>query len=208
MKTQCVVTIVGAVVLLVGSGGVGAAMPGLQARLVPVASASAHSPTGREITLDEVTPGFQNTVNNYTIPMDPTPPSCRPQNVGCSKHMNFHFSAHTNGRIDIPFEMTNDDALHGFCASVRIIARDRANPPGNILLDVQSGYYCIDAKAPGNERVGHVDWSFQDDPAVGIRGHDLFMQITRYDENIDWGKITDPIRVIAGVIKVLALPSK
>lgn len=208
MKTQCVATIVAAVVLFASPGGVGAAVPGVQAVLVPAASASAHWVNEHGTTFQEVTPGFQNTVNNYTIPMDPTPPSCRPQNVGCSKHMNFHFTAHTNGRIDIPFEMTNDDAGHGFCASVRIVARDRANPPGNVLLDVQSGYYCIDAKAPGHERVGHVDWSFQDDPAVGINGHDLFMQITRYDENFDWGKITGPLQVIAGVIKVLVLPSK
>jgi hypothetical protein len=166
--------------------------------LTTVASASAQ----------EVTPGFQDTPNNYAMPMDPTPASCRQRNVGCSKHMNFHFTAHRNGRIDIPFEMTNDDFLHGFCASVRIIARDRANPPGNVLLDVQSGYYCIDAKAPGHERVGHVDWSFQDDPAVGINGHDLYMQITRYDETIDWGKLKDVLAVVGGVIKILSPASK
>ena len=80
--------------------------------LATVASASAQP--------QQITPGFQDTVNNYTIPMDPTPASCRPRNVGCSKHMNFHFTAHTDGTITIPFEMTNDDALHGFCARVRI----------------------------------------------------------------------------------------
>lgn len=162
---------------------------------------------GSSALAEEITSGFQGTTNHYVVPMDASPASCRQRNVGCSKHMNFHFTAHRNGRVDIPFEMTNDDALHGFCASVRVIARDRASPPGNVLLDVQSGYYCIDAKAPGNERVGHVDWSFQADPAVGNNGHDLYITIARYDENIDWGRLSNVLSVIGGVIKMLSPPS-
>src|SRR5262249_55964469 len=139
------------------------------------------------------------------ISMDPTPPSCRQRDEGCSKHMNFHFTAHTDGTITIPFEMTNDDALHGFCARVRIVARDRAgNPPGNVLLDIKSGYYCIAAKDPGHERVGHVDWSFKVSPNVGLNGHDLYMQIVEYDENIDWGKIIKVGEVIGNIVKLAA----
>jgi hypothetical protein len=149
-------------------------------------------------------PGFQNTVNHYVVAMDPTPASCRERNVGCSKHMNFHFSAHTDGTINIPFEMTNDDKLHGFCARIRIVARDKVgNPPGNMLLDITSAKYCIDAKAPGHERVQHVDWTIQASPNVGIKGQDLVMQIVDYDENIDWDKLKVVGEAIGQVLKIL-----
>ena len=148
--------------------------------------------------------GFRGTVNNYVIAMDPTPASCRQRNVGCSKHMNFHFRARTDGTVEMPFEMTNDDALHGFCARIHIVARDKeGNPPGNVLLDVTSAKYCIDAKAPGHERVQHVDWTIQASPDVGIQGRDLVMTIAEYDENIDFNKLKDGAVIIGQVLKLL-----
>ena len=34
--------------------------------------------------------------------------------------MNFHFKARTDGTVEMPFEMTNDDWLHGFCARIHM----------------------------------------------------------------------------------------
>src|ERR1700674_571389 len=131
---------------------------------------------GYRATALGVTSGFQNTVNNYAVGMNPEN-ECRHPSDGkpkCSQHFNFHFQANTDGTINAPFELTNDSA-RGFCGRVRIIARDRANPPGNVLLNVRSGLYCIKGKGPDtsfHERVGHVDWTFKADPQVGLNGHD------------------------------------
>jgi len=129
----------------------------------------------------EVTSGFQNTVNNYAVGMNPEN-ECRHPAPGrqpaCSQHFNFHFQANTDGTINAPFEITND-SLRGFCGRVRIVARDRAgNPPGIVLLDVRSGVYCMPGKGADtsyHERVQHVDWTFNASPNVGLNGHDLYI---------------------------------
>jgi hypothetical protein len=120
--------------------------------------------------------------------------------------MNFHFTAHTNGTVDMPFEMTNDDEGHGFCARIHIVARDKiGNPPGNVLLDITSAKYCIPARALGasHERVQHVDWSIQTSPNVGTNGKDLVMTIAEYEENFNWDAIKDLGEKIGDVIKIL-----
>jgi hypothetical protein len=118
---------------------------------------------------------------------------CQKRDRGCSQHFNFHFQANTDGTINAPFEITND-SLNGFCGRVHIVVRDRAgNPPGNVLLDVRSGTYCIPGKGKDtayHERVQHIDWSFTSDPQVGINGRDLYMVVEDYeDTGIDCGKI-------------------
>jgi hypothetical protein len=160
-------------------------------------------------TPEQTTPGFQNTVNNYAVGMNPEQ-ECRHPAPGrqpaCSQHMNFHFQANTDGTISAPFEMTND-SLGGFCGRVRIVARDRATPPGNVLLDVQSGKFCINGKG-GNtdyhERVGHVDWTFQASPNVGRYGHDLYIVPVEYeDTGLDWAAVVQKaIAVIGTVVQV------
>jgi hypothetical protein len=131
------------------------------------------------------TPGFQNTPNNYGVGMNPEnecrhPPSYEQRK--CSQHFYFRFQANTDGTVNAPFDMTND-SLEGFYGSVRIIARDRANPPGNVLLDVTSGVYCIPGKGGDtnyHERRQHVDWTFKANPSVGLNGHDLYMVPVEY----------------------------
>ncbi len=163
---------------------------------------------GYSATAQERTPGFQNTVNNYSVGMNPED-ECRHPSDGrpkCSQHFNFHFQANTDGTINAPFEITND-SLEGFCGRVHIIVRDRANPPGNILLDVRSGVYCIQGKGSDtgyHERVGHVDWTFKADPNVGINGHDLYMVGEEYRNlGINWGAVIgEAIKIIGTVVQL------
>jgi len=164
-------------------------------------------------TVQGATPGFQNTVNNYAVGMNPEN-DCRHPSDGkpkCSQHFNFHFQANTNGTVNAPFEITND-SLNGFCGRVHIVVRDRAgNPPGNVLLDVRSGTYCIPGKGSDtnyHERVQHIDWSFIADPQVGINGHDLYMVGEEYrDTGIDWFKLltSESGRIIATIGTVIQI---
>jgi len=156
----------------------------------------------------EVTSGFQNTVNNYAVGMNPES-ECRHPAPGrqpaCSQHFNFHFRANTDGTINAPFEITND-SLRGFCGRAHIVARDRAgSPPGNVLLDVRSGVYCIPGKGADtgyHERVQHVDWTFNASPNVGLNGHDLYMVGEDYQDNgLDLGALISG--AVAPVIKVI-----
>ncbi len=158
------------------------------------------------------TPGFQGTVNNYAVRMNPSD-DCQKRDIGCSQHFNFHFQANTDGTVKAPFEITND-SLNGFCGRVHIVARDRAgNPPGNVLLDVRSGTYCIPGKGRDtdyHERVQHIDWTFTTNPQVGINGHDLYMVVENYrDTGIDWGKLLTSeapriIETVGTAIKIAA----
>jgi hypothetical protein len=161
-------------------------------------------------TAQSITSGFQSTVNHYAVGMNPDN-DCRHPSDGkpkCSQHFNFHFQANTDGTINAPFELTNDSA-RGFCGRVHIIARDRpGNPPGRVLLDVKSGLYCIKGKGPDtgfHERVGHVDWTFQADPQVGLNGHDLYMVGEEYeDTGLDLGWLN----VLAKAIEVIGVVAK
>jgi hypothetical protein len=159
------------------------------------------------------TPGFQGTVNNYAVRMNPGD-DCQKRNIGCSQHFNFHFRVNIDGTVDAPFEITND-SLNGFCGRVHIIARDRAgNPPGNVLLDVRSATYCIPGKGKDtnnyHERVQHIDWTFRADPRVGIDGHDLYMVVEDYrDTGVDWARVLTSeapriIETVGTAIKIAA----
>jgi len=161
-----------------------------------------YSATAQEST----TPGFQNTVNNYGVGMNPEdkcrhPPDGKP---ACSQWFRFKFQAFTDGTVKAPFTITNDSA-NGYCGRVHIIARDRANPPGNVLLDVRSALYCIEGKGDDtnyHERREDVDWTFKTDPSVGLYGHDLYMVPEEYeDTGIDW---TAVLERVPGAIGTLA----
>ena len=144
------------------------------------------------ITQAETTSGFQNTVNNYNVGMNPQNECRHPSNgrPACSQWFHFKFQANTDGTVNAPFSITND-SLNGYCGRVRIIARDRANPPGNILLNVLSPRYCIQGKGfdtDFHERVADVNWTFKTDPSVGLNGHDLYMVGEDYEDiGIDLG---------------------
>jgi len=162
----------------------------------------------------QVTSGFQNTVNNYSVGMNPEN-ECRHPAPGtqsaCSQHFNFHFTAHTDGTITAPFEITND-SLRGFCGRVHIVVRDRpGTPPGNVLLDVKSGKYCIPGKGADtdyHERVQHVDWTFKASPDVGLNGHDLYMVGEEYEDtglklaDLIGGALGPVIKVIGVVVQI------
>jgi hypothetical protein len=149
---------------------------------------------------EEATSGFQGTVNHYGVGMNPES-ECRHPASGrmpaCSQNFHFHFQANVDhdGTIQAPFEITND-SLAGFCGRVHIVVRDRARPPGNILLEKRTNRFCIDGKGRDtgfHERVQHIDFSLPNSPTVGLRGHDLFMEAEDY---VDLG--VDPIGVIVG----------
>jgi hypothetical protein len=162
----------------------------------------------------EVTSGFQNTVNNYAVGMNPEN-ECRHPASGkkpaCSQHFNFHFQAKTDGTINAPFEITND-SLRGFCGRVHIVVRDRAgNPPGAVLLDIRSGLYCIPGKGADthyHERVQHVDWTFNASPNVGLNGHDLYMVGEDYQDHglkladIVGGALGPVVKVIGTAVQI------
>ena len=186
----------------------------LASTLVVVSFAATRIPGAAAMA--QTTPGFQGTVNNYAVGMNPEAACRQPppgQRQACSQHFNFHFRANTDGTVNAPFEITND-SLDGFCGRVHIVARDRAgNPPGNVLLDVRSGTYCIPGKGSDtgyHERVQHIDWSFTADPQVGINGHDLYMVGEEYrDAGIDLGSILAGeagriVKTIGTVIQIAA----
>ncbi|SRR6266404_500542 len=79
-------------------------------------------------------PGFQGTVNNYSVGMNPDE-GCRHASNGkpaCSQWFRFKFQAFNDGTVQAPFAITHD-SLNGYCAAVTFVVRDRANPPGKIL---------------------------------------------------------------------------
>jgi hypothetical protein len=131
------------------------------------------------------TPGFQCTVNNYGVGMNPDegcrhPPNGQP---ACSQWIRFKFQACENGVVHAPFVITND-SLHGFCGRVVFVVKDRVN--GKILGTFKSGRYCIAAKSDDTSyherRSPEIDWTFQTDPAVGKNGHDLYGYGEEYED--------------------------
>lgn len=93
---------------------------------------------------------------------------------------------------------------------MRITVRDRATPPGNVLLTVLSPRYCIKGKGGDtdyHERGADVDWTFKTDPSVGLHGHDLYMVPEEYEDiglNPDiWGEIIKKgIEIVGTAVKV------
>lgn len=164
-----------------------------RAQSILVALALALATTGSLRThAQEVTPGFQGTVNNYPVGMNDEEECRHPptgQQPACSQWFRFKFQAFTNGVVKAPFRVTND-SWRGYCGAVVFVARDRANPPGNVLGTFRSPTICIDGKGKDTdylERAADVDWSFTTDPAVGTNGHDLYGYVVRYkDTGLDF----------------------
>lgn len=154
-------------------------------------------------------PGFQGTVNNYGVGMNPED-ECRHPETGkpqaCSQWFRFRFQADNDGIVHAPFTITND-SLRGYCGRVKIVVRDRANTPGNVLLTVLSPRYCIQGKGSGtdyHERRADVDWTFKADSAVGRNGADLYMVPVEYqDIGLNWGDILPTaIDIVGAAVKV------
>jgi hypothetical protein len=86
------------------------------------------------------------------------------------------------------------------CAYYRTRSSD---PPGNVLLDVRSGVFCIQGKGSDtnyHERVGHVNWTFKADPKVGRNGHDLYIVAEKYrSTGLNW------VPIIGDVIKAIGV---
>jgi len=127
--------------------------------------------------VDAQVPGFQGTVNNYGVGMNPDEECRHPRNGGpaCSQWFRFKFQANKDGTVQAPFAITND-SLSGYCGAVIFVVRDRADPPGKILGTFKSPRYCIKGKGADtsyHERRAKIPWSFKTDPAVG-RGADLY----------------------------------
>jgi hypothetical protein len=121
-------------------------------------------------------PGFQGTINNYGVGMNPTNDCQHPSNghPACSQWFHFTFQAFSDGRVHAPIRITND-SLNGYCGRVKFIVKDR--PGGTVLGTFISGRYCIDGKGSDtgyHERTAYAEWDFQTDPAVGQRGGDLY----------------------------------
>ena len=121
-------------------------------------------------------PGFQGTLNNYDVGMNPIQECQHPPNghQACSQWFHFKFQADTNGRVHAPIRITND-TLNPYCGRVTFIVKD--HPGGTVLGQFVSPRVCIDAKGADtnwHERTGYADWDFQADPAVGQRGGDLY----------------------------------
>jgi len=151
-------------------------------------------------------PGFHGTLNNYDVGMNDEEKCRHPQpgtQRACSQWFHVQFRAFDDGTVKAPIRVTND-SLEGYCGRIRIVVRDRANPPGKVLLDVQSPRRCIDGKSPGHEVSGTWDWSFKTDPVVGRNGADLFMEPVEYEgKGIDFGHIISiAIEVVGAVAKV------
>jgi hypothetical protein len=80
------------------------------------------------------TPGFQGTINNYGVGMNPDP-GCRDLNNGqpaCSQwfRFQFRFQAFKDGTVQAPFTITKD-SLNDFCGAVVLVVKD--HPNGKIL---------------------------------------------------------------------------
>ena len=134
-------------------------------------------------------PGFHGTVNNYGVGMN-LDDGCRHPSNGqpaCSQWARFRFQAFDDGTVNAPFTVSND-SLHGYCGVVRLVVRDRANPPGNILGTFDSPRFCIAGKDPlnGHERRYDAGWTFKTDPTVGQNGADLY-GVGIYDQYEDTG---------------------
>jgi hypothetical protein len=120
--------------------------------------------------------GFQGTVNNYDVGMNPTGDCQHPSNEhpACSQWFHFKFQAFADGMVQAPIRITND-SLNGYCGRVKLIVKDHAG--GTVLRTFISGRYYIDSKGSDteyHERTVSMDWTFKADPAVGQRGGDLY----------------------------------
>jgi hypothetical protein len=142
-------------------------------------------------------PGFQGTVNNYDVGMNPTDDCQHPSNghPACSQWFHFQFQAFTDGRVHAPIRITND-SLNGYCGRVRFIVKD--HPGGTVLGTFVSAWYCIEGKGSDtnyHERTACAGWDFQTDPAVGERGGDLYgvgINEDYRDLGVNWKDIFPP----------------
>jgi len=136
-------------------------------------------------TESPTTPGFQGTVNNYGVGMNPDEECRHPANghPACSQWFRFKFQANNDGTVNAPFTITND-SMNGYCGAVTFVVRDRAHPPGRILGTFTSERWCIRGKGADtgyHERRKTVSWSFRTDPIVGQRGADLYGYAVNYE---------------------------
>jgi hypothetical protein len=153
-------------------------------------------------------PGFQGSVNNYGVGMNPDegcrhPPNGKP---ACSQWFRFKFQAFNDGTVQAPFAITND-SLRGYCGAVTFVVRDRANPPGKILGTFKSARYCIAGKGADtnyHERRAEVQWTFQTNPAVGQLGVDLYGYAEDYkDIGVNWSQIIPAGDIITKVAEAV-----
>jgi hypothetical protein len=148
------------------------------------------------------TPGFQGTINNYGVGMNPDD-GCR---VGrqCSQWFHFQFQAFPDGTVQAPFTITND-SMNGFCGRAVFVVKD--HPDGKILGVFQSPRYCIAGKGADtdhHERREQVVWTFQTDPAVGQNGGDLYGYGTDYqDLGPNWDQVIPEGQVILKVAEAI-----
>jgi hypothetical protein len=153
-------------------------------------------------------PGFQGTVNNYGVGMNPDEGCRHPSNgrPACSQWFRFRFQAFNDGTVQAPFTITND-SLQGYCGAVTFVVRDRANPPGRILGTFTSPRYCIKGKGADtnyHERRAEIQWSFHTDPAVGQLGADLWGYPVAYeDQGINWDQLIPYGQVVAKVAEAI-----
>ncbi len=151
-------------------------------------------------------PGFEGTVNNYGVGMNPDD-GCRHPSDGhpaCSQWFRFKFQAFNDGTVHAPFTITND-SISGYCGAVIFTVRDRANPPGRILGVFQSPRYCIKGKGFDtnfHERRADVEWTFTTNPAVGQTGADLYGVGIDYEDRGPDGLdfIGDALKVAEAII--------
>ena len=142
----------------------------------------------------QVVPGFQGTVNNYGVGMNPDEGCRHPSNgnPACSQWFRFRFQAFNDGTVKAPFTITND-SLEGYCGAVTFVVRDRANPPGRILGTFRSPRYCFEGKGADtnyHERRADEQWSFKTDAAVGQNGADLYGYPVDYEgQGINWDQL-------------------
>jgi hypothetical protein len=151
-------------------------------------------------------PGFQGTVNNYGVGMNPEegcrhPPNGKP---ACSQWFRFKFQADNDGTAHAPFTITND-SLQGYCGAVKFVVKDRPN--GVVLGTFVSPRYCIKGKGKDtdfHERRADVDWTFKTDPAVGQKGGDLYGVGVDYESTgINFDFVGDILKVAEAIITAL-----
>jgi len=158
------------------------------------------------------TPGFQGTINNYGVGMNPDPGCRNPSNgqPACSQWFRFRFQAFNDGTVQAPFTITND-SLNDFCGAVVFVVKD--HPNGRILGTFQSPRYCIKGKGADtnyHERRAEEVWTFKTDPAVGQQGGDLYGYPVDYEQgSINWdgllpSGVGDAVKVAGAIINGIA----
>jgi hypothetical protein len=160
----------------------------------------------------QAVPGFKGTVNNYDVGMNDDS-GCRNAPTAtqraCSQWFHVQFVAFENGIVRATIRVTND-SMQGYCGRIRIVVRDRANPPGQVLLNVQSPRLCISGKGGDtnfHERSSMFDWSFKTSAAVSQTGADLFMEPIEYQgTGLDFFSLIRDGAAIVGDILVVAGP--